>query len=436
MEGSVAAALDLAGRAERMTRDTTDGGPLDPVTTLEADRVRVRGQALATLATAMAAAGSPDAVAAARQTIEYAARKNADGVLHRAYSTLRDVFMLTGASYAERDGIFGDQLKHARETGNRNRVFIEAQLERAFAEADWDDALERAAELSVTAGSIYEARAQLHTAVITAARDDPAAGVALVEPAVRTLLYETSAWDARAASVGALVHLVAGDARAALDVVERVHAIAGRWLPGEILALAILFAPDDASAVTWSARIPRATGPLEPRIAEAPRAVAAAVAALRAGRTDEAVRGLGEAADLLREEHLPHCETFLRIRRAELMAERGNIDVASAEMTGVLQFWRKARAERFRQRLRGWARDHRIRLEGTDVPAAPRSRALALTAREREVAGLVAQGLTNKQIAEQLVISERTAETHVEQIRGKLGFRSRAQIAGWVAQNP
>lgn len=70
------------------------------------------------------------------------------------------------------------------------------------------------------------------------------------------------------------------------------------------------------------------------------------------------------------------------------------------------------------------------------MPAAPRSRGLALTLREREVAGLVAQGLTNKEIAEQLVISERTAETHVEQIRNKLGFRSRAQIAGWVAQQP
>jgi DNA-binding CsgD family transcriptional regulator len=55
-----------------------------------------------------------------------------------------------------------------------------------------------------------------------------------------------------------------------------------------------------------------------------------------------------------------------------------------------------------------------------------------LTRREREVANLVAQGLTNREIAARLFISERTAESHVEQIRGKLGFRSRSQIAAWI----
>jgi DNA-binding CsgD family transcriptional regulator len=56
-----------------------------------------------------------------------------------------------------------------------------------------------------------------------------------------------------------------------------------------------------------------------------------------------------------------------------------------------------------------------------------------ISRREREVAILVAQGLTNRQIAARLFISERTAESHVEQIRGKLGFHSRSQIAAWVA---
>ena len=52
-----------------------------------------------------------------------------------------------------------------------------------------------------------------------------------------------------------------------------------------------------------------------------------------------------------------------------------------------------------------------------------------LTKREREVAGLVARGMSNKQIAQALVISQRTAETHVEHILTKLGFNSRSQIA-------
>jgi DNA-binding CsgD family transcriptional regulator len=55
----------------------------------------------------------------------------------------------------------------------------------------------------------------------------------------------------------------------------------------------------------------------------------------------------------------------------------------------------------------------------------------ALSPREGEVAKLVADGLTNRQIAARLVISERTAETHVQHILTKLGFTTRSQIAAW-----
>jgi pimeloyl-ACP methyl ester carboxylesterase len=56
-----------------------------------------------------------------------------------------------------------------------------------------------------------------------------------------------------------------------------------------------------------------------------------------------------------------------------------------------------------------------------------------LTPRQREVAALVSEGLTNREIAERLGIDERSAEGHVERIRLRLGFRSRAQIAAWFA---
>jgi len=57
-----------------------------------------------------------------------------------------------------------------------------------------------------------------------------------------------------------------------------------------------------------------------------------------------------------------------------------------------------------------------------------------LTARELEIAELIADGLSNRQIATRITISVRTAETHAQHILTKLGFRSRAQIASWVAQ--
>lgn len=57
-----------------------------------------------------------------------------------------------------------------------------------------------------------------------------------------------------------------------------------------------------------------------------------------------------------------------------------------------------------------------------------------LTAREREVAALIAQGKTNREIAEAMVVSERTIETHVGNVLTKLGFGSRAQIAAWATE--
>jgi DNA-binding CsgD family transcriptional regulator/pimeloyl-ACP methyl ester carboxylesterase len=56
-----------------------------------------------------------------------------------------------------------------------------------------------------------------------------------------------------------------------------------------------------------------------------------------------------------------------------------------------------------------------------------------LTPRQREVADLVSQGCTNREIAARLGLDERSAEGHVERIRLRLGFRSRAQIAAWYA---
>jgi ATP/maltotriose-dependent transcriptional regulator MalT len=58
-----------------------------------------------------------------------------------------------------------------------------------------------------------------------------------------------------------------------------------------------------------------------------------------------------------------------------------------------------------------------------------------LTRREREVAALIARGLSNKQIARQLVITDRTVASHVEHILDKLGFASRTQIGIWAVEH-
>ena len=60
---------------------------------------------------------------------------------------------------------------------------------------------------------------------------------------------------------------------------------------------------------------------------------------------------------------------------------------------------------------------------------------IKLTRRERDVAVMVARGMSNRQIASTLVLTERTVEGHVENLLSKLGFHSRAGIAAWVAEN-
>jgi DNA-binding CsgD family transcriptional regulator len=65
------------------------------------------------------------------------------------------------------------------------------------------------------------------------------------------------------------------------------------------------------------------------------------------------------------------------------------------------------------------------------LPGRHRGAAPTLTARQREVAALIADGCTNREIGERLGITERSAEAHVERIRNRMDFRSRAQIAAW-----
>jgi DNA-binding NarL/FixJ family response regulator len=70
----------------------------------------------------------------------------------------------------------------------------------------------------------------------------------------------------------------------------------------------------------------------------------------------------------------------------------------------------------------------------TQSLVAPQHTATALTTREREVVVLVAQGKSNRDIADALVISERTARTHVSNVLTKLGLASRTQAALWAVR--
>ena len=84
--------------------------------------------------------------------------------------------------------------------------------------------------------------------------------------------------------------------------------------------------------------------------------------------------------------------------------------------------------EQFAARVAKWLPEPR-------APSAARVGADAhggLTARERDVAALIGRGLSNAEIADRLVISERTVESHTAHIYAKLNCTSRSQITAWA----
>jgi DNA-binding CsgD family transcriptional regulator len=169
------------------------------------------------------------------------------------------------------------------------------------------------------------------------------------------------------------------------------------------------------------------------------RAFASAERAGDDGDLDRAIAIHDENAALFERASQPFALTQMQLRRAEILVRRGgpgDAEAATAMFAAVVPYWRKAGATWYLARLREWAATQGLAFPRERRPAVP-ARAgdpSSLTPREREVAALVSAGLTNRQIADRLVIAERTAEGHVERIREKLDLHSRTEIARWFAR--
>jgi DNA-binding CsgD family transcriptional regulator/Tfp pilus assembly protein PilF len=148
------------------------------------------------------------------------------------------------------------------------------------------------------------------------------------------------------------------------------------------------------------------------------------------GRHADAAAHFGQAIERWRAMEAPYEEARARRRRAEGLLRLGD----PAARAGALRDLAAARA--IFERL-GAARE----LEAADAlarryePPPAVVRRGELTARERQVIALIAQGYSNRAIAETLVISEKTAEVHVGNILGKLGFSSRTQAAAYAVEH-
>src|SRR6266508_4409346 len=148
------------------------------------------------------------------------------------------------------------------------------------------------------------------------------------------------------------------------------------------------------------------------------------IAAATMGRLDDAVRHLRAAIDIGERTGMPPAVAQATYQLARVLARRtrpADRDEAAALATAAATL-----ADRLGMRpVQRQAQDLAESLTG--------HRPGRLTRREREVAALVAQGLSNRQIAAASHISERTVESHVQHILDKLGFTNRTQIAAWVA---
>ncbi len=128
-----------------------------------------------------------------------------------------------------------------------------------------------------------------------------------------------------------------------------------------------------------------------------------------------------------------------------LHADLGNLYRATERRADAEHEFASARAiiqELANSLHEGALRDHFLEQALAAIPAAPvptprqvaKKESGGLTERERQVATLIAHGKSNREIARELVISEKTTERHVANILSKLGFNARTQIAAWVVE--
>jgi LuxR family maltose regulon positive regulatory protein len=235
--------------------------------------------------------------------------------------------------------------------------------------------------------------AQLGLAAIALDRGDAARAAELVERFLRKLGSDNRLQ--RVAALELLVH-----ALVALAEVERA-----RGAVTELLGLA-------AGA---------GTDPLRASALAAEGAVEAAEGDREAARCR-----FEDAVDLFQRSGAPFETARTRIELARVLSELGRQEAAAEQAGAAHEAMRAMRAGREADRAAALL---------SDLGGAPaKDVATALTQRELEVLRLVAQGLSNSEIAERLVLSEHTVHRHLANILGKLGLSSRAAAAAWGAR--
>jgi ATP/maltotriose-dependent transcriptional regulator MalT len=224
--------------------------------------------------------------------------------------------------------------------------------------------------------------------------------------------------------------IIRGGGGADLSLVER--GFKSRWY--EVLARAELALGDAEAATRWAELAERAADGLGilGRTADAKRA--RAVVGQATGNHEEAAAAALEAVRCNEEAGLAIEAARSRTLAARAMAAAGDRAGAVSQLQRARGDLESLGALRYRDEA---ARE--LRALGRKVPRQGRRAAgdqglAALSGRELEVAGLVARGRTNREIASELYLSEKTIENHMSRIFGKLGVSKRAEVAREVTR--
>ena len=361
----------------------------------------------------------------------------APGLVFACRLALMSATTLLGRAPAERRRLYEDAVAHAHEHGYVGGLLSALEVEQAIANGDFDRAL-RVSRL-LAPDSVVSAEVGLRIALVDVARSGPEAMPDL-DALRRRLLKGPLAWKSFAAT-SAQPLLLADDPGRAIEhaelAVKPLTEGSWRWSLDIAVVLGVEAARRLGHASTsdrWIALAMHGVpAPIESRERQARRAYGGVLLAEQRGDLDSAMRLAELSVEMLAEGQWPFVWTIACLHRAELLLQRRHPEdeaAARADLEAVIAFWRRGGATWFLGRLAAWARAHDLSMP--PVPRRAASVKTALTPREREVADLIAEGFTNRQIATRLVISERTAESHVERIMDKLAVRNRAGIAAKV----
>jgi DNA-binding CsgD family transcriptional regulator/tetratricopeptide (TPR) repeat protein len=373
----------------------------------------------------------------------------------RAFNNLSDLYLMHGR-YDDAVRTVNAALTLAEQAGltRTSGAFMRGNKAEALLRAGrWDEAMECAepgAEAAgVFAGTLHLVRAELH--VLSGRRAEADRDLREVRRQVR---------DTTAAQFTLPVAAVEGElARSGRDL-ERARQIVERALAPErtgederyrwpIMSLGVRVEVERALAARDEGREPPDDAS---RRAEALRDQAETMATRTAAdrghlaliRAEHArVHGAGqaqvwaEAVQACRAMNEPFPLAYALIRHAEALVEAGDSVAATPPAAEALELTRRMGATPLLEEAEALVRRARLRpgvhsvASGSDADARATDelQSLGLTAREREVLALVAQGLSNREIAGQLFISPKTASVHVSNILAKLDVTTRVQAA-------